>query len=193
MSSTNDVVGPISEVGAFQRRRVRLTGLAIAAMALVSLALVLWSAAMVGISTIFGAATPVRLPIVAFIAAIVLSPVLWSAIFRSHRYGLTITEDELVIESWWRRRTFRRAELSAAEPLPAVMRMRDGYFSARGSNSALFAVWLWPGSPEQDEIQLGVTTGTWEATSIAAKRINAWLGAEVEFDEERAYRLLDED
>ncbi|WP_424708720.1 hypothetical protein [Microbacterium sp. SLBN-111] len=187
------MVGPISEVGAFQRRRVRLTGLAIAAMALVSLALVLWSAAMVGISTIFGAATPVRLPIVAFIAAIVLSPVLWSAIFRSHRYGLTITEDELVIESWWRRRTFRRAELSAAEPLPAVMRMRDGYFSARGSNSALFAVWLWPGSPEQDEIQLGVTTGTWEATSIAAKRINAWLGAEVEFDEERAYRLLDED
>lgn len=193
MSSTSDVVGPLREVGAFQRRRVRLTALVIAAMALVSLALVLWSAATVGISTTFGAATPVRLPIVAFIAAIVLSPVLWSAVFRSHRYGMKITEDELVIESWWRKRTFRRPELSAAEPLPAVMRMRDGYFSARGSNSALFAVWLWPSSPEEDEIQLGVTTGSWEATSNAARRINAWLGAEVDFDEDRAYRLLEED
>lgn len=193
MSSANDVVGPIREVGAFQRRRVRLTASAIAAMAVVSLALVLWSAATVGMSTTFGGATPVRLPICALIAAIILSPIIWSAIFRSHRYGLTITDEELVAESWWRRRTFRRAELSAAEPLPAVTRMRDGYFSARGSNSALFAVWLWPSRVENNEIQLGVTTGTWEATSVAARRVNAWLGAEVDFDEDRACRLLEED
>lgn len=80
-----------------------------------------------------------------------------------------------------------RLELSAAEPLPAVMRMRDGYFSARGSDSAPFGVWLWPSNPEEDEIHLGVTTGTWEATSIAARRINAWLGVEIDFDEDQAH------
>jgi hypothetical protein len=187
------MIGPIPDVGSFQRRRVRLTAVVIAAVALICLALVLGSAVTVGIAVTFGGDTPVRLPICGLIAMGIMSPIVWSAIFRSRRYGLAITEDALVVESWWRRRTFHRSELSAAEPLPGVMRMKDGFFSGRGSKSQPFAVWLWPSSPEQDEFPLGVTTGTWEATSAAARKINEWLGVQVDFDEVRANRLLDEE
>ncbi|MEV8241436.1 hypothetical protein AB0O90_14425 [Microbacterium testaceum] len=186
-------LGPIPEVGSFQRRRVRLTAVAIAAMATVSSALVVWSAATHGVAVTFGGDTPVRLPIGALAAAVILSPIVWSAIFRSPRFGMTLTEDALVVESWWRRLTFDRAAISAAEPLPGVMRLRDGYFSGRGSNDQAFVVWLWPKNPEQTEIPLGVTTGSWRATSIAAQRINAWLGVEIDFDEARADALLDEE
>jgi hypothetical protein len=44
-----------------------------------------------------------------------------------------------------------------------------------------------------DRDPLGVTTGSWRATSIAAQRINAWLGVEIDFDEARADALLDEE
>lgn len=192
-SSAFILLGPIPEVGSFQRRRVRRTAITVGVMALVCVALIAVSTFTVGISITFGPDTPARLPILALIAAAILSPIVWSAIFRSSGYGLTITEDALVVESWWRRRTFDRAELSAAEPLPGVMRMRDGFFSGRGSNSEPFAVWLWPRDARKDEFPLGVTTGTWEATSVAAQRINAWLGVEVDFDEGRAETLLDED
>lgn len=184
--------GPIEEVGSFQRRRVRRTAAAIVAMAVGCVALILWSISAVGIATTFGPDTPARVPICALIAAVILSPIVWSAIFRSRRYGLSITDDTLVVESWWRKRTFDRAELSAAEPLPGVARLKDGYFSGRGSNAEPFAVWLWPSDPEKDEFPLGVTTGTWEATSAAARKINAWLGVDLDFDENRADALFDE-
>lgn len=187
------MLGPIPEVGSFQRRRVRRTAIVIGAVALICVALIVASTLTAGVDVTFGPDTPVRLPILALIAAVLLSPIAWSAVFRSRLYGLTLTEDALIVESWWRKRTFERAELSAAEPLPGVMRVRDGFFSGRGSNAEPFAVWLWPRGTESDEFPLGVTTGTWEATTRASRRINAWLGAEVEFNEDRADSLLDEE
>lgn len=190
--SASDLVGPIPEVGSFQRRRVRRTAIAIAAIAVVSVALVLASVMTAGVAVTFGAGTHVQLPIAGLLAASLLSPIVWSAVFRSRRYGLTITEDALVVESWWRRRTFDRASISAAEPLPGMMRLRDGFFSGRGSAEEPFTIWLRPSQPDKDELPLGVTTGTWDVTSAAAMKINAWLGAEIDCDEDRAHRLLDE-
>lgn len=187
------MLGPIPEVGSFQRRRVRRTAVAVGVAALVCVAIILASMFTVGIEATFGPDTPARLPILALIAALVLTPIVWSAVFRSRRYGLTLTKDALIVVSWWRTRTFERDELSAAEPLPAVMRMRDGFFSGSGSSAEPFAVWLWPRSPEENEFPLGVTTGTWDATGLAARKINKWLAVEVDFDEGRAGALLDED
>lgn len=162
-------------------------------MVLVCVALIVVSILVVGIEVTFGPETPARLPILALMAAVVVTPIVWSAMFRSHRYGLTLTRDELVVVSWWRTRRIKRTDLSAAEPLPAVMRLSDGYFSGNGTDAAPFAVWLWPIDPEGREFPLGVTTGTWEATAVAARRINAWLGVDVDFDEVRANTLLDGD
>ena len=75
-------------------------------MALICVALVLGSILTLGIEVTFGADTPVRLPILALIAAVLLTPIVWSAVFRSRRYGLTLMRDELVVVSWWRTRRF---------------------------------------------------------------------------------------
>ena len=187
------MLGPIAEVGSFQRRRVRRTAVGIAAGALGSLTLILASVLTEGVETAFGAQTPVRLPILFLLAAVLLTPIVWSAIFRSRRYGLTLTDDALIVVSWWRTRRFGRDEISAAEPLPGVMRLSDGFFSGRGTGAEPFAVWLWPKMPDRDEFPLSVTTGTWEATAAASRKINAWLGVDFDFDEDRAQTLLDED
>lgn len=187
------MLGPIAGLGSFQRTRVRRTAIVVVAMALVCVVLIVVSILTVGIEATFGAETPARLPILALIAAVILTPVVWSAAFRSRRYGLTLTKDELIVVSWWRTRRFERGELSAAEPLPAVMRLSDGFFSGNGADAAPFAVWLWPKSPERHEFPLGITTGTWEMTAVAAGRINAWLGVDVDSDEARVDLLLDGD
>lgn len=187
------MLGPIPELGSFQRKRVRRTAAVVSTMALASVAIVVWSILTLGIEVTFGPDTPVRLPILAIIAALFLTPIVWSAVVRSRRYGLTLTKDALVIVSWWRTRKFARAELSAAEPLPAVMRLSDGFFSGRGTDAEPFTVWLWPKGPERDEFPIGVATGTWEATGLASRKINSWLQVEVDFDEGRAGALLDED
>jgi uncharacterized integral membrane protein len=173
-----DMLGPIAELGSFQRRRVRRTASVLAAVALLCIVLILVSMFTQGVEVTFGAETPVRLPILALLAAVLMAPIVWSAVFRSRRYGLTLTRDALIVVSWWRTRTFERGELSAAEALPGVMRMSDGFFSGQGTDAAPFAVWLSPSNPERRRFPLGVTTGTREATALASRKINAWLAVE---------------
>lgn len=176
----------MAELGAFQRSRVRRTAAAIAAMTAVCIALVLVSIAMNGVGVTFGSETPVRLPILALIAAVLLTPIVWSAVFRSRSYGMTLTKDALIVTSWWRTQRFERAELASAAPGPAVMRMRDGFFSGAGTDAAPFTVWLTLSSSGSDAFPLGVTTGTKGATVAASRRINAWLEIEDGVDKEQA-------
>lgn len=96
-SAAVNMLGPMAEIGAFQRSRVRRTAVAIGAMTAVCIALVLVSVAMNGVEAAFGPDTPVRLPILALIAAMFLTPIVWSAVFRSHRYGMTLTRDALIV------------------------------------------------------------------------------------------------
>jgi hypothetical protein len=174
------MLGPLAELGAFQRLRVRRTAAAVAAMAAVCIVFVLLSVAMNGVGITFGPDTPVRLPILALIAALLLAPIVWSAVFRSRRYGVTLTRDVLIVVSWWRTRRFERSALSSAESGPAVMRISDGFFSGSGTDAAPCAVWLTPSEPGRAAFPLGVTTGTESATRAASRRINAWLSVEVD-------------
>lgn len=188
----NDADDPFAALVTFQRRRVRRTAIAAGAVAGASIVFVTVSLIVSGPAETFGPQTPVRLPILAFLASLFLLPVVWSAIFRSHRYGISIADDELQVVSWWRTRRYSRDMISAAEPLPAVARLSHGLFSGAGNDRAPFAVWLWPRSGSQREFPLGVTTGTWETVERACHVINLWLGVELDFDRDRAEILRDD-
>lgn len=171
----------LSELCAFQRRRVRRQAWLILPISLACIVVVCASIFIEGIDVAFGPDTPVRLAILWLFAAVVLSPIVWSGLFRAKHFGVALTGDAIVVRSWWRTRRFPRAEISAAEPLPAEMQLRDGFFSGKGNGDDSFAVWIWPKDPTRDARQLGVTTGTWEATAAGARRINEWLGVDIDF------------
>ncbi len=130
-----------------------------------------------GVEITFGPDTPVRLPILAVFAVVFLLPMIWSAIFRSRSYGLALTEDTLVVTSWWRTRAFERESLESAQPGPAEMRISDGFFSGGGTGAAPATVWLSPSDSRRRSFPLAVMTGTVPAVEEACRRINDWLQA----------------
>jgi len=179
----SDLLGPLPQVGAFQRRRVRRTAAAVAAMAVVCVVVVVADVLAQGVAVAFGPDTPVRVPILAFLAALILWPVVWSAIFRAPQYGITLTDEAIIVRSWWRTRAIARKDVSAARPLLAEMRISDGFFSGQGADAAPFAIWLWPRDPARGPRQIGVSTGSWDVTATGARRINGWLGVDIELRE----------
>lgn len=176
-TTTTDELGPIAELGDFQRRRVRRGAIAAGVMLAVCTVLIAVSVVRDGVEIAFGPSTPVRVPILSVFAVVFLLPMIWSAIFRSHSYGLTLTEDALVVTSWWRTRTFERESLRSAQPGPAEMRISDGFFSGGGTGASPAAVWLSPSDPRRRSFPLAVTTGTVPAVEEACRRITHWLHA----------------
>lgn len=130
-----------------------------------------------GIRVTFSSDTPVRPFFLLLIAMVFVAPIVWSAIVRSGRYGVTLTAEALVVSSWWRTRHYERTSLRSAISGPADMRLRDGFFSGQGTVAAPAAIWLIPRDAGRRPFPLGVTTGTFDAVEDACGRINEWLQA----------------
>ncbi|MEV8271904.1 hypothetical protein [Microbacterium sp. NPDC077184] len=171
-----ETLGPIAEIGAFQRTRMRRAAAGVGGVATVCILFIADSIVRDGVSVTFSADTPVRPFFLFLIAMVFVMPIVWSAVLRSRRYGVTLTEEAVVVESWWRTRRYERGAVRSAMSGPAQMRFRDGFFSGQGTVAAPAAIWLFP-SDHARPFPLGVTTGSFEAVEAACGRINEWIEA----------------